>query len=551
MLRNGKLFCRLVLVFALLAPAVGAGAAPPPDVAYQGRLLDATGAPLTGFVDLELRIFDQPADGTLLYAERHEGVALRDGIFQILLGTGSLPQGSFDADLFAASNRYLEVAVDGETLSPRQPLSSTPYAFQSQFAVQAGNADQVGTVPASEVITNANLATRFETEVTQVLDSQIPATLVRDSELAGTVAALESEIDALEAENAALAARLDALESLLAGVTRDGDTLRFSAMNVQVVNGMGSSSTTNGLGNLIVGYGEPRSAAAGPTDRSGSHNLVVGSEHNYSSFGTLLAGKRNDTTAGFTAVTGGFGNLAGADFASVSGGQSNRALSTGASVAGGLSNTASGPQASVSGGEDNTASGSRAHVSGGTANLALGTQASVTGGSANRAEGTATSVTGGANNRATGNASSISGGRDNVTENDQTSVSGGRLNKASGTAASVSGGSNNRASGDSTSVSGGRFNIASGDGTSVLGGIENAASGLEAASVSGGFGNSSNGAASHVTGGRQNRATGGQANVNGGRENVAAGDFSAVGGGLTRTTEGQHDWKAGSLFEEF
>ena len=39
--------------------------------------------------------------------------------------------GTVGADLFAGTNRYLEVHVNGEMLSPRQPISSARYAFQA------------------------------------------------------------------------------------------------------------------------------------------------------------------------------------------------------------------------------------------------------------------------------------------------------------------------------------------------------------------------------------------------------------------------------------
>ena len=77
-------------------------------------------------------------------------------------------------------------------------------------------------------------------------------------------------------------------------------TIRFSGVNVQVVNGAGktgdvSGGLKNGLGNLIVGYQELREADEFPAtddtnDRSGSHNLVVGSGNNYSIWGGQVVG---------------------------------------------------------------------------------------------------------------------------------------------------------------------------------------------------------------------------------------------------------------------
>ena len=83
-----------------------------------------------------------------------------------------------------------------------------------------------------------------------------------------------------------LKARVKSLEAKLAGVTRGANTLRFSGMNVQVVNGTGSESKLNGRGNLIVGY----NANASKRARKGSHNLVVGIDHGYGGHDGFVAG---------------------------------------------------------------------------------------------------------------------------------------------------------------------------------------------------------------------------------------------------------------------
>ncbi len=52
----------------------------------------------------------------------------------------------------------------------------------------------------------------------------------------------------------------------------DGTDLVVEGCNLVVRNGMGSTSTTNGTGNLVVGYDE----VTRWDDKSGSHNVVVG-----------------------------------------------------------------------------------------------------------------------------------------------------------------------------------------------------------------------------------------------------------------------------------
>jgi hypothetical protein len=170
-------------------------------------------------------------------------------------------------------------------------------------------------------------------------------------------------------------------------------TIRFHGANVQIVNGTGiTDGVVDGAGNLIVGYNELRGAG---DDRSGSHNLVVGKEHNFSSFGGLLAGQRNTVSGGWSSVSGGRLNAASGLLSSVSGGAFNEASGNYSSVSGGIGNTASANYASVSGGEFNTASGNYASVSGGRFNAASGNYASVSGGRFNIASGTYSSVSGG------------------------------------------------------------------------------------------------------------------------------------------------------------
>lgn len=51
-------------------------------------------------------------------------------------------------------------------------------------------------------------------------------------------------------------------------------TIQFSAVNVQIVNGEGKTETTNGEGNLVIGYDEN----SGSHKQTGSHNLILGEE---------------------------------------------------------------------------------------------------------------------------------------------------------------------------------------------------------------------------------------------------------------------------------
>lgn len=219
------------------------------------------------------------------------------------------------------------------------------------------------------------------------------------SALQGQLMAAHATVATLHSAMATLAHRLSLVEdnSVLQfdGILRrqhiDGrDTALFSGVNVQVVNGEGASGApTNGVGNLILGYNERPSL--GPfdagRDRGGSHNLVIGPEHRFASFGGLVAGLRNTVSA---------------PAASVSGGENNTASGAKAMVAGGLGNTADGEASSVAGGKDNVASGLTASVSGGESNGAAGRSSSISGGFGNNISGVAAAIGGGLNRAASG-----------------------------------------------------------------------------------------------------------------------------------------------------
>ena len=260
-------------------------------------------------------------------------------------------------------------------------------------------------------------------------------------------------------------------------------TIRFSGVNVQVVNGTGKTGKiqdglANGLGNLIVGYQELReadkySATDDSNDRSGSHNLVVGSGNNYSIWGGQVVGYRN----------------------TISG-----KLST---VSGGEYNTASGISSTVSGGCWNMVSAGRSVISGGCGNFITdaASDSTVSGGYKNQASSVSSTISGGQNNTASGDASTIGGGNWNTASGKLSTVGGGGVireisltgglpvrwfkvrddsrplvgNRASATYSTVSGGKENIASGEGAAVSGGRDNRARGDWSRVSGGY-----GLEA-----------------------------------------------------------------------
>lgn len=257
------------------------------------------------------------------------------------------------------------------------------------------------------------------------------------------------------------------------------DTIILQGCNLEINNGTGKTDKVNGLGNLVIGYDKAPTTPEVPKKKTGSHNLVVGDEHAYSSYGGIVAGTQNQISAPGASVIGGRLNQATAPYASVTGGQYGVASGGASSVTGGWNNQARANFCTVAGGGNNVATepgddpdeadevasftAAYSSVAGGEGNFARGYYSVVSGGSGNETFGAFSSVSAGQGNRAGGDLSSVSGGSGNEAQNVHASVSGGRQNVASGSGAAVSGGKSNVASGQESVVSGGLEREAAGE----------------------------------------------------------------------------------------
>jgi hypothetical protein len=213
-----------------------------------------------------------------------------------------------------------------------------------------------------------------------------------------------------QAQGGTVEQRLAVVEGKLARVfvVNGGNDIIISGANLNLINGGGSTQTTNGLGNLILGYNEAR--GGGADFRTGSHNLVIGQQGNYTSFGGIIGGYQNTIAGPFAHALTGFGNGALSFYSCISTGNRNNATGNYAAILGGEINVASGEKACVSAGFNNTASGKLSSVSGGDLNTASGTSSSVIAGFRNTASGPWSSVSGGQDNTTSGDVSSVSGG---------------------------------------------------------------------------------------------------------------------------------------------
>src|SRR6266581_5279708 len=109
---------------------------------YQGRLTDG-GTAANGNYDLQFALFDSLSSGTQIGSTQAlNTVAVSNGVFTVSL--------DFGASSFPGASRFLEISARPSggsftLLTPRQQVTSTPYAVRSL------NASSADSVPASGV----------------------------------------------------------------------------------------------------------------------------------------------------------------------------------------------------------------------------------------------------------------------------------------------------------------------------------------------------------------------------------------------------------------
>ncbi|MFC1877865.1 hypothetical protein ACFL2E_11455 [Thermodesulfobacteriota bacterium] len=106
----------------------------PEMINYQGYLTDDTGTPITDSVNMSFSLFSSPSGGSALWSES-KSVSVNDGLYSVILGQSTPIDLPFDEPY------YLQVQIGGETLSPRQSLTSVAYAFRSSNADDANLLD--------------------------------------------------------------------------------------------------------------------------------------------------------------------------------------------------------------------------------------------------------------------------------------------------------------------------------------------------------------------------------------------------------------------------
>ena len=120
---------------------------------YRGQLKQ-NGQPFNGPANLVFRLFDASRGGNLLGTQTLNGVNVIAGLFTVLLNANS----EFGGNAFNGSGRWLEMTVNGTVLTPRQALTSTPYAAFSQAPWSISGSDIFYTTGDVAIGTNSTTA---------------------------------------------------------------------------------------------------------------------------------------------------------------------------------------------------------------------------------------------------------------------------------------------------------------------------------------------------------------------------------------------------------
>lgn len=93
-------------------------------ITYQGKLVQGTNL-VNDTVAMRLRIYTNEVGGAFVYEETNMVVVI-DGLYSFLIGKN--PNYGQLKKIVAYSDKYLEITVNGETLSPRELFTAAPYA---------------------------------------------------------------------------------------------------------------------------------------------------------------------------------------------------------------------------------------------------------------------------------------------------------------------------------------------------------------------------------------------------------------------------------------
>lgn len=312
---------------------------------YQGQLHEA-GSPADGFFNMEFRLFDAMSGGaqvgsSIVIASQQ----VSDGVFSSQLDFGYLD--------FGGDQYWLEIVVDGTALTPRQPITASPYSIQTRgLFVDLFNRLGVGTNDPSQML---HVYGNIQADGWIGSDINTPVSLWTNGvqALHLTYANFDDGTGAKPAPNILGGSSANKIQAGAAG---------------SIIAGGGYQESDNGLGNYIS---DSFCAILGGRDNQAGDN-IVGIRDQYATVG---GGYSNAALSDYNFIGGGFDNVTAGAGSSVVGGSENSATGgVNNFIGGGLLNEMDSPNnySVISGGRENYTSADYAMIPGGYQNEVTG-----------------------------------------------------------------------------------------------------------------------------------------------------------------------------------
>jgi hypothetical protein len=326
---------RFAFFLLLSAALAGAAFAQTTAFTYQGKLSDGAAA-ANGSYELQFKLYDAAAVGTgtqIGGIVQNVNAMVANGIFTVEL--------DFGASAFDGSPRFLEISVRRSaaesfvTLSPRQPVTSAPYAIKAknaEAAVTANNTLQLGGVNADQFVQTTDLRLTNSRDplpysnyyIQNSTDQQASASFNITGEGRANILTAASQFRIGSTRVLSIAGMNNLFVGANAGEVNTGGFNTFVGAGAGQDNTTGSENTfvgraagannTTAFGNSFFG----RSAGLGTT--TGEQNSFFGQESGlstttarYNAFFGALSGRSNTTGEGnsFFGTSAGLQNTTG------------------------------------------------------------------------------------------------------------------------------------------------------------------------------------------------------------------------------------------------
>ena len=394
----------------------------PGTMNYQGYLCNASGDPINDTLAIGFHIYDSANGGNHLWGESTGEVIFDSGYFSATLGlVQTIPD-----SIFLSSNTWLELVIEGETLSPRTSLAKVPYASSVGSIEGAYAGKLMGNLETSGNIKSGNSI---------IIDG--------DND---KITATGGLID-FDDENLITTGKV----SIGLNCTNPGGSA-FVAGNTNAANGT-YSSVSGGLRNIVDSL----------------YSVIGGGYRNRASYraATVCGGDSNVARAQYSFIGGGVENTVTGTSSTIGGGSSNYTEDVFSTIGGGAYNNCSGRSSIIAGGESNNVSDDYSAITGGFGNSVTSEVSAICGGRSNSVSGNYSVIGGGGGtpgqgNTITANFSFIGGGQTNTIVDDpdwpyedNIAIVAGSHNYANGRGAFIGGGWGHKVEAEFASVLGG------------------------------------------------------------------------------------------------